>query len=179
MRELDRLRELIARHAGEGLTPTALPGVSVLRATATTEPLGDVAEPTLAVIAQGIKETELGGRSLRYGPGQFLLVPVELPVVGHIVQASPAEPLLAFVLSLRPEKIAALLAETTPAAAVRTQAAGIGVSDASPALLDAIAGSWPCSTPPATPPCSPAASSARCSGGWSPGRREASCGRSA
>src|ERR1700760_1736066 len=112
MRELDRLRELIARHAGEGLTPTALPGVSVLRATAATEPLGDVADPTLAVIAQGVKETALGGRSLRYGPGQFLLVPVELPVVGHIVQASPGEPLLAFVLRLRAEKIAALLAET-------------------------------------------------------------------
>jgi AraC-like DNA-binding protein len=144
MRELDRLRELIARHAGEGLTPTALPGVSVLRATAVTEPLGDVADPTLAVIAQGVKETELGGRSLRYGPGQFLLVPVELPVVGHVAQASPGEPLLAFVLRLRAEKIAALLAETAPAATVRTRAGtgadsvGIGVSDASPALLDAI-----------------------------------------
>jgi AraC-like DNA-binding protein len=135
MRELDRLRELIARHAGEGLTPTALPGVSVLRATAVTAPLGDVAEPTLAVIAQGVKETELAGRSLRYGPGQFLIVPVELPVVGHIAQASPGEPLLAFVLRLRAEKIAALLAETTPAA---TGPVGIGVSAASPALLDAI-----------------------------------------
>jgi AraC-like DNA-binding protein len=143
MRELDRLRELIARHAGEGLTPTALPGVSVLRATAVTEPLGDVADPTLAVIAQGVKETELGGCTLRYGPGQFLLVPVELPVVGHIAQASLGEPLLAFVLKLRPEKIAALLAETTPAATARTartgaDSVGIGVSDASPALLDAI-----------------------------------------
>jgi AraC-like DNA-binding protein len=135
MRELDRLRELIARHAGEGLTPTALPGVSVLRATAVTAPLDDVTEPTLAVIAQGVKETELAGRSLRYGPGQFLIVPVELPVVGHIAQASPGEPLLAFVLRLRAEKIAALLAETTPAA---TGPVGIGVSAASPALLDAI-----------------------------------------
>jgi AraC-like DNA-binding protein len=153
MRELDRLSELIARHAGEGLTPTALPGVSVLRATAVTEPLGDVAEPALAVIAQGVKETALAGRSFRYGPGQFFIVPVELPVVGHIVQASPGEPLLAFVLRLRAEKIAALLAETTPAATVRARAAGttrvgttrvvagpatIGVSAASPALLDAI-----------------------------------------
>jgi AraC-like DNA-binding protein len=141
MRELDRLSELIARHAGEGLTPTALPGVSVLRATAITEPLGDVTEPALAVIAQGVKETALAGRSFRYGPGQFFIVPVELPVVGHIVQASPGEPLLAFVLRLRAEKIAALLAETTPAATARTRTAdsvGIGVSAASPALLDAI-----------------------------------------
>jgi AraC-like DNA-binding protein len=149
MHELGRLRELITRHAGTGLTPTALPGVSVLRATAPTEPLGEVAEPALAVIAQGVKETAVAGRAFTYGPGQFLIVPVELPVVGHIAQASPAEPLLAFVLSLRPEKIAALLAETAPVTAAaraggaRAAPAGdgparIGVSDASPALIDAI-----------------------------------------
>ena len=68
-----------------------------------------------------------------------------MPVAGHVAQASPGEPLLAFVLRLRAEKIAALLAETTPAATARTRTAGtgadsvgVGVSTASPALLDAI-----------------------------------------
>jgi AraC-like DNA-binding protein len=143
MHELGRLTELIARHAGEGLTPTALPGVSVLRATAVTEPLGEVAEPTVAVIAQGVKETALNGRTFTYGPGQLTIVPVELPVVGYITQASPGEPFLAFVLRLRPEKIATLLAEATPVTTAAPRAAGaaprgIAVSDASPALLDAI-----------------------------------------
>jgi AraC-like DNA-binding protein len=142
MHELGRLTELIARHAGEGLTPTALPGVSVLRATAVTEPLGEVAEPTVAVIAQGVKETALNGRTFAYGPGQLTIVPIELPVVGHITQASPGEPFLAFVLRLRPEKIATLLAEATPVTTAPRAAGaaprGIAVSDASPALLDAI-----------------------------------------
>jgi AraC-like DNA-binding protein len=143
MHELGRLKELIARHAGEGLTPTALPGVSVLRATAVTEPLGEVAEPAVAVIAQGVKETALNGRTFTYGPGQLTIVPVELPVVGHITQASPGEPFLAFVLRLRPEKTATLLAETAPVTTAAPRAAGaaplgIAVSDASPALLDAI-----------------------------------------
>jgi AraC-like DNA-binding protein len=143
MHETARLKELIGRHAGEGLTPTALPGVSLLRATATTEPLGEVAEPAVAVIAQGAKETALNGRVFRHGAGQFAIVPVELPVTGHITQASPGAPLLAFVLMLRQEKIAALLAELSPAATAppRAPAAvppGIAVSDASPALLDAI-----------------------------------------
>jgi AraC-like DNA-binding protein len=143
MHETARLKELIGRHAGEGLTPTALPGVSLLRATATTEPLGEVAEPAVAVIAQGAKETALGGRVFRHGAGQFAIVPVELPVTGHITQASPGAPLLAFVLMLRQGKIAALLAELSQAATAppRAPAAvppGIAVSDASPALLDAI-----------------------------------------
>jgi AraC-like DNA-binding protein len=140
--ELARLRELITRHAGEGLTRTALPGVSVMCSPATTEPLGDVLEPALAVVAQGVKETALNGRTFAYGAGQFLVVSVELPVIGHIAQASADEPFLACVLELRPEMIAALLLETAPAATARPGAvdatpAGIAVSDASPALLDA------------------------------------------
>jgi AraC-like DNA-binding protein len=142
VQETARLRELISRHAREGLTPTVLPGVSLLRARATSEPLGEVAEPAVAVIAQGVKETMLNGRVFRHGAGQFAIVPVELPVTGHIIQASPGAPLLAFVLMLRQEKIAALLAEMsrTTTAPPRAPAvpAGIAVSDASPALLDAI-----------------------------------------
>jgi AraC-like DNA-binding protein len=141
--ELARLKEPITRHAGEGRTRTALPGVSVVCSRTTTEPLGDMAEPTLAVVAQGVKETALNGRTFTYGAGQFLIVSVELPVVGHITQASADEPFLAFILKLRPERIAALLLETAPAATARpggadARPAGIAVSDASPALLDAI-----------------------------------------
>jgi AraC-like DNA-binding protein len=140
--ELARLKASIARTAGDGLTHTALPGVSVVRSTTITEPLASMAEPTLAIIAQGVKETELNGRTFTYGPGQFLVVSVDLPVIGHLVQASADEPFLAFVLELRPDKIAALLLETAPGATARpgggdATPAGIAVSDASGALLDA------------------------------------------
>jgi AraC-like DNA-binding protein/quercetin dioxygenase-like cupin family protein len=140
--ERARLKELITRHASEGLTPTALPGVSVVCAPTITEPLATMAEPALAVVAQGVKETELNGRSFTYGPGQFLVVSVELPVIAHLVQASTDEPFLAFVLELPPARIAALLLETVPGATARPGAAdatpsGIAVSEASPALLDA------------------------------------------
>jgi AraC-like DNA-binding protein len=143
MDELARLKEPITRHARGRVTRTALPGVSVIRSPTTTEPLSDVARPTLGLVAQGVKETALNGRTFTYGAGQFLIVSVELPVVGHITQASAEEPFLAFVLELRPEKIAALLLETAPAAGARPGAfnatpAGIAVSGASPALLDAI-----------------------------------------
>jgi AraC-like DNA-binding protein len=138
--DLASLKESIIRHAGDGRTHTALPGVSVVRLPTVTEPLGDVIEPTLSLVAQGVKETELNGRTFTYGPGQFLAVSVELPVVGHVTHASLEEPFLAFVLELRPEKIAALLLETATVrlGAVDATPAGIAVSDASPALIDAI-----------------------------------------
>jgi AraC-like DNA-binding protein len=135
------LRESITRHAGEGRTRTALPCLSVICSPTTTEPLGDVIEPTLSVIAQGVKETALNGRTFTYGPGQFLVVSVELPVIGHITKATVEEPFLAVVLELRPERIAALLLETAAAArqgVVDATPAGIAVSDASEALIDAI-----------------------------------------
>jgi AraC-like DNA-binding protein len=140
---LAELRESITRHAGEGRTPTALPAVSVICSPTITEPWGDVIEPTLSVIAQGVKETELNGRTFTYGPGQFLVVSVDLPVIGHVTTATADEPFLAVVLELSPERIAALLLETAPAAAARPAAVeatppGIAVSDASPALIDAI-----------------------------------------
>ena len=139
---LTELRESITRHAGEGRTPTALPGVSVICSPTITEPLGDVIEPTLSVIAQGVKETELNGRTFTYGPGQFLVVSVELPVIGHVTHATVEEPFLAVVLELRPDRIAALLLETAAATARPSAAdatpAGIAVSNASPALIDAI-----------------------------------------
>jgi len=142
MDELARLRDSIGLRTGEGVTRTALPGVSILRSSTMTSPLGHVVAPTLGVIAQGVKETALNGRTFKYGPGQFLIVSVELPLVGHITQASADEPLLAVVLELRPQRIASLLLETAPAAnlqpASRSADAAIAVSDASPALLDAL-----------------------------------------
>jgi hypothetical protein len=63
---LAALKESITRHAGEGLIGT-LPGVSVVCSPTTTEPLCAVAEPTLAVVAQGVKETTLNGRTFTYG----------------------------------------------------------------------------------------------------------------
>jgi AraC-like DNA-binding protein len=143
MDELARLKDSIARHAGDGRTPTALPGVSVVCAPTTSEPLCGIAEPTLAVVAQGVKHTTLNGRTFTYGAGQFLVVSVDLPVVGHITQASAEEPFLAFVLELRAHVIAALLLETATAATLRPGAidaapVGLAVSEASASLLDAI-----------------------------------------
>jgi AraC-like DNA-binding protein len=140
--ELARLKELLTRNAGEGLTPTALPDVSIQCSRTTTERTGAITQPTVAVIAQGRKETALNGRTFTYGPGQFVITSLELPVIGRIVQASAREPFLAFVLRLSPQRIAELLLETTPAPPARPRAvdaapAGIAVSEASPALLDA------------------------------------------
>jgi AraC-like DNA-binding protein len=138
---LDRLRELIARHAyvGGGIRRTSLDGVRLTASDRPTEPLSAIAEPALAVVAQGVKQTVLNDRVLTYGAGQFLVVSVALPLSGQITAASGAEPFLAVVLTLRPTAIAALLLETAAEERRPDQPTGIAVSDAGAALLDALA----------------------------------------
>jgi AraC-like DNA-binding protein len=138
MQSLAELRRLIARHAGEGVTRTPLDGVTVMASGTKTQPIGSVSEPALAVVAQGAKRTVLGDSVFAYGPGQYLLVSVDLPVTAHITHASREQPFLAFGMTLRPAAIAALLLESDPGEQEQRSPLGIASSDATPELLDAI-----------------------------------------
>jgi AraC-like DNA-binding protein len=138
--QLDEIRQAIIRHAGNGLTATTLPGLSVLCTTETTPPRGDVLEPAFALIAGGVKHTALNGGVYRYGAGEYLVASIDLPVVGSIIVADRGEPFMAVALRLNPSAIASLLLDTGRASG---QPSGppreaIGVGRASPPLLDAI-----------------------------------------
>ena len=142
---LAELRELIARHARADET-TAIDGVLLSAATGPQEPRGSTTGTVAAVIAQGAKRLAIGDRVYDYGPGQYLVASVDLPVTGHYTRASAEEPALGFGLVLRPAAIAALLldAGAAPASGPVRRAGGaaappgLGVADASPELLDAV-----------------------------------------
>lgn len=141
---MDRLldiRQAIVRHSRDGLTTTALPGVSVYRATRPTEPHGNVLEPAFVLVAGGVKTTALNGEVYRYGAGEYLVASVDLPVVGSIVTADEDEPFLSVALRLDSDRIAALLLDTGVAGGpVGTRSpAAFDVGHAPPPLLDAVA----------------------------------------
>jgi AraC-like DNA-binding protein len=138
MESLAELRRLISRHAGAGVTRTALDGVTVMASETTTRPIGSVSEPALAVVAQGAKRTVLGDSVFAYGAGQYLIVSVDLPVTAHITHASREQPFLGVGMTLNPAAIAALLLESGPGEQERRSPLGIASSDATPELLDAI-----------------------------------------
>lgn len=138
MESLAELRRLITRHAGDGATPTALEGVTLMASGTTTQPIGTMSQPALAVVAQGAKRTVLNESVFNYGAGQYLVVSVDLPVTAHVTHASREEPFLAVGMPLKPASIAALLLETGPADPGRGSPLGIASSDASSELLDAI-----------------------------------------
>jgi AraC-like DNA-binding protein len=140
MDELAHVRDLITRHAGRGITETAVPGLYVMRTEQTTEPIGVVARPSLAFVIGGAKEALLGDERFAYGACQYLAVGVDLPITAHISAASADDPFLALGLDLHAERIAALLLDAGPAglSAERLEL-GLAVSDADAGLLGALA----------------------------------------
>jgi AraC-like DNA-binding protein len=74
MTALDRLRGIVAEHATEGMHATVLPRVSLVAFSQTTELTGDMAEPGMALVVQGVKRTVLGDREFTYGPSNIASV---------------------------------------------------------------------------------------------------------
>ncbi|ARE78518.1 AraC family transcriptional regulator [Streptomyces sp. Sge12] len=138
---LDELRTLLARHARSDWS-TAIDGVLISRVDRSDPPAPSMSGTVLAVIAQGAKRLALGDRVYEYGAGQYLVASVDLPVTGQFTRADPDHPALGFGLTLEPAAVAELLVQAGPAVYTPRSAAGapsgIAVSDAPPALLDAV-----------------------------------------
>ena len=137
--QLDELRERIAAVAADG-GQTAIERVLVSYADAPTAPAASASGTVIALIAQGSKRLAIGERIYEYGAGQYLVASVDLPVTGHYVRATAAEPALGFGLVLDPATVMALMLEVAGPAPPRAGAAppALGVADAGPELLDAV-----------------------------------------
>jgi AraC-like DNA-binding protein len=70
-----------------------------------------VVEPSLCVVAQGSKEFLLGESRYRYDPFHYLLVTVDLPTVGQVLEASKERPFLSLRLELSPTLVGEVLVE--------------------------------------------------------------------
>jgi len=135
MEKVAQLAELIDRHAGtDGSFDTALPRVGIIRSSAKTEPIHTMYEPSCCIVAQGRKRAVVGDKVHVYDTAHYLVVGVDLPVIGAVVEASADRPYLCMRLQLD----RGMLAELIPAAENKTsESAAAGVSASTPELLDA------------------------------------------
>lgn len=131
------LREAISELAsGHSAPRLVMPNVRVFESSQVTTPLEAMAEPNVALVAQGAKRSLLGERVFNYSAGQFFAVAVDLPLTSWISEASGELPFLAVGITLDPLIIAELLADA-PAAATRPGERAAGESEAGPELIDA------------------------------------------
>ncbi len=134
--ELGRLIRLHAQT--DGVHPTAVPGLFMIRESAVSEPVARVNEVSFCLIAQGEKEVWLGEQSFRYGAGNYIVASVELPVTGQVVRASPELPYLAFKLEFSLAEVLEALSGTDAQPVLgRNARRAMFIGEAEKPLLDA------------------------------------------
>lgn len=139
MGSLDTLIDLISRHTPtDGIHPTPIAGVGLVRSGAPTMPMPVVYEPTLCLIVQGRKHVVAGTTSYVYDAANYLIASVDMPVMGSVIEASEAAPYLCLVLDLDMAVLSDLiLNHCAPDDARAMPAAGIQLNRTTAELLDA------------------------------------------
>ena len=134
------LADRVARNCTqEGMNPTAVPGLALMRATAPSQPLPSVYHPCLCVVVQGRKRALLGEEVYVYDPLNYLVVSMTLPVTGQIIEATPAHPYLCLRVDIDPVLVNDLLVQLGSAAPPReAPARALFLARTGAPLLDAV-----------------------------------------
>jgi AraC-like DNA-binding protein len=135
---LAEISELIALHAPtDGFHDTPIGRLSLVRSSTPTMPMPNVYRPLLCLVSQGTKQVSLGDRIFIYSAGRYGLVSADLPVIGQVVEATPAKPYLCMVLDFDPQALGELSARVPVPANTPTAPLGKTVAEASQGLLEA------------------------------------------
>ena len=108
------LAALVTRHTDgkeSNVYPTAIAPLSFTRSSTMLCPSHAVCEPILALIVQGKKEVLLGEEKYTYGAGQHLVVSVDLPLSGCVVEATPDKPYMGLKLNLDTVQLSDMVAQ--------------------------------------------------------------------
>ncbi len=135
----EELVERIGRvmHEDGGIEP--LPGLHLYRHSIPLEQVYNLVEPSVCVVVQGSKEFLLGESRYRYDPFHYLLVTVNLPYVGQVLEASKEHPFLCLSLDLAPTLVSEILVKADLVESrTQTDARAIAVSPVDGSLLDAM-----------------------------------------
>lgn len=134
------LADRIARNVpGDGLHATAIPALSLIRASEPSQPLPTVYHAGLCVVVQGRKRALLGDEVYAYDPLNYLVVSMTLPMTGQIIEATPEQPYLCLRIDMDAGLIGELLDHAPPPAQPRLgPERALYVARTSAPLLDAV-----------------------------------------
>src|SRR5471032_1858169 len=89
--------------------PTALPYLSFIRFTQTTELNRGMLEPSMCLVLQGEKTILIGQQVTNYGAGSYVVSAIDLPVSGQVSLATPEQPYIGLRIALDARELAALV----------------------------------------------------------------------
>jgi AraC-like DNA-binding protein len=139
-RQRIELAKIIEGHTGhDGTQMTAIPSLFFSRYSNETGPAYGVHKPSLCIVVQGLKEVFLSQELFRYGPANYLVASVNLPISGQVKEASTEVPYLAIKLEFTPSEILEVLREFQMGVNKKENAKrGMYVSKIESSLLDAV-----------------------------------------
>jgi AraC-like DNA-binding protein len=117
---------------------TDVPGLLFSRRTVPTAPASATYEPSLAVVAQGRKQANLGGTNFIFDQSRYLLTSLDLPVICNVIEASEHVPYLCFLLKLEMPVVRELLTrEEIHEPELPSDKPAMALGKTTPELLDA------------------------------------------
>ncbi|OZB91367.1 AraC family transcriptional regulator [Paenibacillus sp. XY044] len=123
----------------DGAHATAIPSLFFLRRSTVTELSHSIYKPRICIIVQGAKEVFLATERFRYGPSDYLVVSVDLPVSGQVTEASRNVPYLALHLDFTPSQILDVIRDFKIQVGKNENAnRGMFVSPTESSMLDAV-----------------------------------------
>lgn len=120
-----------------GIFPTPVPRLSIACSASITEPVQVVHQPALCLVLQGAKKVMLDDEIIEYGADHYLLVSVDLPLSGQVIEASEHAPYLCLRLDLDTELLSELLLQLPENKSSDKVIKGLAVSKVTENLRDA------------------------------------------
>jgi AraC-like DNA-binding protein len=110
IQQQQELTGLIERHSLQNSAKeTAVPSLFFYQHSSITEPAYRVYKPSFCVVVQGLKEILLAQERFEYGPSNYLIASMNLPVIGQIIKASADSPYLSLKLEFTQNQILEVL----------------------------------------------------------------------
>lgn len=125
--------------SADGVHPTPIPGLTFFRSSTPSLPACNIVKSVFAMLAQGIKRVILADEAYEYDHRHYMITSVDLPLLGQIIEASPARPYLGLAIDLDARKIGNMMSKlpsTRPSSPKLSR--GLAIGQLTPAIFDAV-----------------------------------------
>jgi AraC-like DNA-binding protein len=97
----EAIADIVLRHApGENSNKTSIPGLTCIRIDASGEHLPEVYNPCICLVAQGAKAITYGNEIYNCNVGDYMTIPVTMPILGTVTKASKEAPYLCLQVNI-------------------------------------------------------------------------------
>ena len=139
LRQAELVQRLAALAPRDGEQTTPVPGLTLWRLSAPSEPHHGLHNPAVCLIAQGAKRLYLADELYDYDASHHLVVSQDLPVMGQVLQATEEQPYLCVRLDIDPAALAEQARHlSAPPTDGRSSTRGVFVGHNSIELLDPV-----------------------------------------